>query len=155
MRRVLASLKYVPAVLCGMLVVAWVASIWGHARIIWPYSSSQAIDAGVLRIHASVIEFRYDPQGFHELVPAERRPITHSGWSMSQPSIVEILGSAGYEKQTVWEDEYSIHLRIPLPALLSCVLPLACGCLTRFRFPLWSYFAWTALLAAELAYYLR
>jgi hypothetical protein len=31
----------------------------------------------------------------------------------------------------------------------------AIGPFTRFRFPLWSYFVWTALVAAELAYYLR
>lgn len=43
----------------------------------------------------------------------------------------------------------------PIPVLLTLVSPIAVGCLTRFRFPLWSYFAWTALVAAELAYYLR
>jgi hypothetical protein len=44
---------------------------------------------------------------------------------------------------------------VPIPFLLAVVLPFAAASCTRFRFPLWSYFAWTALLAAELAYYLR
>jgi hypothetical protein len=37
--------------------------------------------------------------------------------------------------------------------LITAIFPVALG--FRFRFPLWSYFAWTALIAAELAYYLR
>ena len=44
---------------------------------------------------------------------------------------------------------------IPIAWLITFMLPFALGCLTRFRFPLWSYFVWTALIAAELAYYLR
>jgi hypothetical protein len=45
--------------------------------------------------------------------------------------------------------------RLPIPMLISLFLPAGAGPLVNFRFPLWSYFAWTALLAAELAYYLR
>jgi hypothetical protein len=42
---------------------------------------------------------------------------------------------------------------IPIVTLLTVLVPLS---VTPFkRFPLWSYFAWTALVAAELAYYLR
>jgi hypothetical protein len=44
---------------------------------------------------------------------------------------------------------------LPIPVMLTLVIPLSVAPFTRFRFPLWSYFAWTALLAAELAYYLR
>jgi hypothetical protein len=44
---------------------------------------------------------------------------------------------------------------LPFLLLLTLLLPPAVGPFTRFRFPLWSYFAYTALLAAELAYYLR
>jgi hypothetical protein len=43
----------------------------------------------------------------------------------------------------------------PIPLVLTALLPLGIGLLTRFRFPLWSYFVWTALVAAELGYYLR
>jgi hypothetical protein len=38
--------------------------------------------------------------------------------------------------------------------LLTVLATLAIGPFVRFRFPLWSYFAWTALIAIELAYYL-
>jgi hypothetical protein len=44
---------------------------------------------------------------------------------------------------------------LPFLLLLTLLLPPAVGPFTHFRFPLWSYFAYTALLAAELAYYLR
>jgi hypothetical protein len=43
----------------------------------------------------------------------------------------------------------------PIPLVLTTLLPLGIGLLIRFRFPLCSYFVWTALVAAELAYYLR
>jgi hypothetical protein len=43
----------------------------------------------------------------------------------------------------------------PTSLLLTLSLPLGMSHFTHFRFPLWSYFAWTALVAAELAYYLR
>jgi hypothetical protein len=43
----------------------------------------------------------------------------------------------------------------PIVFAITLLLPFAVAPFTRFRFPLWSYFAWTALVAAELAYYLR
>jgi hypothetical protein len=42
-----------------------------------------------------------------------------------------------------------------LPFLVTLTGPLAIGPFNRFRFPLWSWFAFTALVAVELAYYLR
>ena len=50
---------------------------------------------------------------------------------------------------------YVILFACPISCLLTWLLPFAVSPFTRFRFPLWSYFAWTALIAAELAYYLR
>jgi hypothetical protein len=47
------------------------------------------------------------------------------------------------------------YLHVPLVVLLTLVATTAAAQHWRFRFPLWSCFAYTALIAAELAYYLR
>jgi hypothetical protein len=54
-----------------------------------------------------------------------------------------------------WLNEYEFEIYIPIPMVLAVLTPLAVGPFTQFRFPLCSYFAWTALVAVELAYYLR
>jgi hypothetical protein len=49
----------------------------------------------------------------------------------------------------------SVTLMIPVPLMLTGILPLLEGASTGFRFRLWHYLAYTALVAVELAYYLR
>jgi hypothetical protein len=61
-----------------------------------------------------------------------------------------LFGALGY-----WPDEMFDEASIPIPMAVSFVFPFIVAPFTRFRFPLWSYFAWTALVAVELAYYLR
>jgi hypothetical protein len=39
--------------------------------------------------------------------------------------------------------------------LLTAIVPLLVGHLTRFRFALWQFFAFTTLMALEVAYFLR
>lgn len=38
--------------------------------------------------------------------------------------------------------------------ILTAILPIALGSFHSFRFRLWHYFAYTTLVAAELAYYI-
>ena len=44
---------------------------------------------------------------------------------------------------------------VPIVLLITLVAPLAVGPFLSFRFRLWHYLAYTALVALELAYYLR
>jgi hypothetical protein len=44
---------------------------------------------------------------------------------------------------------------VPIPWLITAVLPFAVGPFISFRFRLWHYLAYTTLVAVELAYYLR
>ena len=44
---------------------------------------------------------------------------------------------------------------IPLPWLMTPVLPLAIGPFLSFLFRVWHYLAYRSLVAVELAYYLR
>lgn len=141
MSRPLPILKYVPGVLCGLLVAGWVLSCF--------HSAGVEIVFGEHRTHFSflrgslVIWKGYDLESGNPFeFFAEPLPRPASGFSF--------LGKAAYRSGV------TLHIvRLPIPFLLTLLLPVAAGCLIRFRFPLWSYFAWTALIAAELAYYLR
>jgi hypothetical protein len=52
-------------------------------------------------------------------------------------------------------DPVAFAIAVPLISLMTAILPLALGNFTGFRFRLWHYLAYTALVAVELAYYLR
>jgi hypothetical protein len=47
------------------------------------------------------------------------------------------------------------HVGLPFSAPITALAPLAIGPFLAFRFRLWHYLAYTALVAVELAYYLR
>ena len=47
------------------------------------------------------------------------------------------------------------HLQVPIILLITAIIPLLVGSLSRFRFRLWQLFAFTAVVAVELAYFLR
>ena len=46
-------------------------------------------------------------------------------------------------------------LEMPIILLITAMIPVVVGSLFRFRFQLWQYFAFTALIALELAHFLR
>jgi hypothetical protein len=48
-----------------------------------------------------------------------------------------------------------LHVMLPQLCLITAVTPLAVGPFLSYRFRLWHYLAYTALVALELAYYLR
>jgi hypothetical protein len=151
MRRAFAILKYVRAVLCGLLVVAWVGSCWCRfgIEVTLPLGNRRANAFLICHCGAVFHSFNAACQGdcgnkfFVNASPPEFAPY--------------YLGEFSYD--LLWEDDEYLRdlalLYIPIAWYLSALMPIAVGCLTHFRFPLWSYFVWTALVAAELAYYLR
>jgi hypothetical protein len=48
-----------------------------------------------------------------------------------------------------------VEVAIPLLLCMTGLFPLAVGPFISFRFQIWHYLAYTALVAVELAYYLR
>jgi hypothetical protein len=135
MRRALAILKYVPAVLCGLLVVAWVVSIVGSLNYV-------VNERGLSAVRGS-LAFR----GF-------KQKQAGLGFQLGEGSRESSIGALrwGY---TEFNDRRNFRVFFfPIPLILTCIAPPAAACL-GYRFPLWSYFAWTALVAAELAFYLR
>jgi hypothetical protein len=132
-------LKYTPAVVLGLLVVAWVASwflFWGVGILAGRFSVS-AVNSTVQIICS----------GAHETeltgVIVQRKPIR---WTARV-----ILGHIDYVHR--WPGFVSLYL--PSPLLIMVFLPFAAGPFVSFRFRLWHYLVYTALVAVELAYYLR
>jgi hypothetical protein len=144
MRRALAILKYVPAVLCGLLVVAWVISLFVMIDVTFPLSVvGRNINGGMLMQDASA-----------QVWYGERRIGENSA------NITLNKGQASFHnwfgRELIYDPrlhDLFTQLSIPFIPFLAILLPLAIGPFTRFRFPLWSYFAYTALMAALLAYY--
>jgi hypothetical protein len=151
MRRALAILKWVPAVVCGLLVVAWVGSLFIYFRVSTPRH--------MLICDFSTLNYGTFPANGNFL-DAELRPHEASDYD-------SYFYFAGRERRryyltghmsfnvTYYNDLPARYYHCPIPFALSLLIPFAIAPFTRFRFPLWSYFAWTALIALELAYYLR
>jgi hypothetical protein len=144
MHRTLAILKWFPAAICGLLVVAWVVSLAIHCSAQFPLYPGE---------HGVAIQFVY---GTAKLTYQKSQLDTDVwfGW-VEQPfhspsPLGELNYGLAYDGST--HAFYTGTLCVPLLLAISCFLPLAA--VLSFRFPLWSYFAWTALIALELAYYL-
>lgn len=145
MRRALAILKYLPAVLCGLVVATWMVSAYAYVWASIPYSQGKVLVVGTLPgILAIQVERADDTM---PLVGAQL--LDKSEFVERRKAVVRWFGYLRFIRGN------RVGIYLPIPLILSLLMPAAYGGLTRFRFPLWSYFAWTALVAAELAYYLR
>jgi hypothetical protein len=150
MRRAFYFLKYVPAVLCGLLLAAQVVSPFyavGYAFQMKSMAAGVSIWSGLLDITCLDPGMAEGPN-LHFIEARSDRP----RWYLGK------LAFASTTPPTKWyQSHLSGRLRIvifvPILLLLTLFLPLALAPFTRL--PLWSYFAYTALIAAELAYYLR
>jgi hypothetical protein len=126
-------LKYTPAVVMGLLVVAWVVS---------PFVGFALGRNGANRF---VLEVSGGDVWFYP-------------WSTNH-----VIGGTNYMWFTPPHPTYSARFQsptwfiigFPLPFLLTLMVPISIGSFTCFRFRLWHYLAYTALVAVELAFYLR
>jgi hypothetical protein len=138
----LKAAKWIPAVVCGLLVVAWVVSVFVPIGVAWKDGTTENF-AGV---RLSNIEFSRTIPITSYLGP---RPL-------SEPTILErVIRRTLGNWVWFWTDYDLFGHCVPVLIPISALLPAAVAPFTRFRFRLWSYFAWMALIAAELAYYLR
>jgi hypothetical protein len=111
-------LKYTPAVVMGLLVVAWVVSL---------------SDSLIAQIHGCRVGFVSGSFVF--------------SWHGGPVAWHDGSGSVGIL-------DYKC-LFIPVPILLTSLLPLAIGPFLSFRFRLWHYFAYVVLVAVVIAYPVR
>src|SRR5262245_17248052 len=132
MRRALTILKYLPAVLCGLLVVAWIAGFFWVFALQSPLMGGGTIKAGLYGGHIL---------GWHQSDFTVPRSFAIQYWQ-GPKRLSHWLGVFRFQ----W-DSTTQMIYCPIPFLLTLLLPLAIGPFNRFRFPLWSYFAFTALIA--------
>ena len=134
-------LKYTPVVVLGLLVVAWVVSGFGGFGYL---SQSRKLEFGS---SYSVIGFT---NADAPAIAGQAGWRFHYGW-------VGLQGFVGDLEATTFEryGARMVHFHVPIAALVTVVLPWALGPFLTFRFRLWHYLAYTALVAVELAYYLR
>jgi hypothetical protein len=133
-------LKCMPAAVMVCLVSVWIASLFGSLRLWLPWLT------GDWRLLVWVIGgdvvFGYGESS----VSGPRFEWQDRTWDLTARMIV---GTQPY-----WDHASGI-LRLPIAFILAALLPLATGLAIQFRFRLWHYLAYTALVAVELAYYLR
>jgi hypothetical protein len=126
-------LKYTPAVVIGLLLATWMASCVAFIGV--DLSDGWTIDIA----EGALACFHY---------PGHSVPDIHGGMGVD-PSIH--FGSVRHSSYT----NGVFVLKLPIAWAVTTILPLAIGPFISFRFRLWHYLAYTALVALELAYYLR
>jgi hypothetical protein len=138
-------LIYAPAVAVVLFVVAWVVSLAG--TYIVSFAAPQS------RWHYQAGGFRGSLFLNYQFLPPQQRPVqffwfndrvSHSPWGEFASNRSSRPGPSRY-----WQ----IH--VPFLVLITAVGPLAFGAFHHFRFRLWHYLAYTAVVALQLAYYLR
>lgn len=142
MSRLLIIVRYAPAVLSGLLVVAWVTSeyVAFGVTIRWPLWADGRGSFDIGCQWGSVFLIQHMQGEAEGPVITFCRATTCSYWQGFADYSIEPLDSYVY---------------IPAIYLVVSMLPGLLALFTRLRFPLWSYFAWTALIAVEMAFYLR
>jgi len=135
-------MKYTPTVVLGLLVVAWVISI----PRVTGYSYTRAADVVHPRLSPGTVSLAWiSLQGKTQPSFGYHR---YHGWG-------RVKNSAGRFEVKFAQERGYFHIYLPIPLLVTLGLPLAIGPFISFRFRLWHYLAYTAIVAVELAYYLR
>jgi hypothetical protein len=130
-------LKFTPAVMLGLMVVAWVAS---HFRRIWLNVDCDQRGVALDFAQGGLDVIVHPSAGFE--MEVQHYPLA--------PQHGNVLGTLGYSRL-----EFLTITSVPVLLIVTILFPLAIGPFISFRFRLWHYLAYTALVAVELAYYLR
>lgn len=139
-------LKYTPAVVLGLLLVAW--SITLGWNLTWITRSGGSDTACTLRnhsIHIYQVEANiFKPGWYWDPKPSMKVPLNAYAYRPPRFAFQRPEG-----RIPSWK------LEVPIPILLAVCLPLTIGPFISFRFRLWHYLAYMALVAFELAYFLH
>jgi hypothetical protein len=138
-----ANLRYLPVALCGLLTAAWTLSLFASLSFSF-HPPGQDHQAAIVNGSMLYIVIAMD-DGVRDVNPQFR-----FRWRKED---LELFGDFEFVVGT--ENHLGVgswYLVFPIPFLLTILAILALAPLVRL--PLWSCFAWTALIALELAYYL-
>ena len=146
-------LKYTPAAVLGLLVVAWLAGLLGRLSVTYSrpsgsYVTLESASATLELVHrrsaSGLSGLSLEPSSGVRWKRFERSSGTRPwGGTFHANRLADCFGGV------------STLVHVPAPVVATALLPLAFGALSSFRFRLWHYLAFTALVAVELAYYLR
>jgi hypothetical protein len=144
MRCLLTIAKWTPAALCGLLVVAWVVSVPCSLSATAPWGQNESV---TVCFYSGCVSIWRDGINIGR---GEKLSI-HTQWKGHHLSPAAWLG-----RPDLGPSYFPFRpIQCPIAPSITLLLPLSIGPFIRFRFPLWSWFAFTTLIAVELAYYLR
>jgi hypothetical protein len=130
-------LKYLPAILFGLLIVTWMWEVFysfaGYFRV--PFGVGMVVVAG-------------DNGTFVLSSSAKTGPPTLR-LSRNEQEGLQFPGRLRVRFTSI--NKFAVYM--PILVLLTLLFPLAVGPVVRFQFPLWSWFVLVAALAGELAIY--
>jgi hypothetical protein len=130
-------LKYTPALVLGLLVAAWLATLSGNGMLKILYPGGRAsVDVLLEDAHLAVF-WSQPPEGDAISWNSSGRPLTVRR-VLGPPFMLNPNGVISF----------------PLALLCIALLPVAIGSFTGFRFHTWQGFAYAALVALATMYYL-
>ena len=137
--------KYTPVVVMALLVVAWSATSLAMYAVSFGLPLSKRQYAIIGNRGSLAVNFQYGGRKLRLWWYARDRPLTfrHMAGEFHSDGFLDD-GAKAY-----WQIE------LPFIFFVTAALPLAIGPFRSFRFRLWHYLAYTALVAVEFAYYLR
>lgn len=146
-------LKYSPAVVLGLLVVAWIAGLLGQLTVTYsrPGGANLTIESASATLGLTHVTSQPSLGG----LPVENDSGARWQTSATWPGTRDLFGAFKTRRYQTCFGGVVRGVQVPLPVVAAALLPLAFGSLRSFRFRLWHYLAFTAIVAVELAYYLR
>jgi hypothetical protein len=145
MRSLISAAKFLPCALLVVVSAALIFSTFGSCSIQTHYNEGWGYDFELYDGCAVISIPKY-------VEPIQIPPYFFLG--LERCSLVELLGK--FEVQTSNSAGWvGLQCAIPLLAIMTILLPPAIGPFLKYRFPLWSWFAYLAVLAGEMAIYLR
>lgn len=143
MKRFLLLLKYFLAALSLALIVCWAYSVKYEFGYVHRTLHPNPMVRGYFGFANGTVGYSLYP--ILKIFPEDFGFQSKRIWRPLD--VGQVLGGFAYQRQP-W-----FVASVPICCVLTVLLPLTIGAWCRFRFQLWMYFAWTALIAAQAAYF--
>jgi hypothetical protein len=139
--------KYFPTFLAGLLVAGWLVSQFvrvGAAHALAQGDALYVLTDGMLTYTYCRPKVGWDSFLVYSHDPTYRRRYIGQ-WRFLH---------SGPPDHWLNSPRFRLAIHLPIPMLLTVLLPLAIGPFVRYRFPLWSWLAFITLICCEFAFYL-
>jgi len=148
----LFSLRHTPLALSVILIALWIGSLFWIVGWTWVGPRRFFCVVGVsgnLRLvtcdnagnYGQRDGFFWEPEQAEHRVYLGRFELELPAWTGRSPTYSQNLDVR--------------VVMIPIPFLLTFLLPLAIGPFIHYRFPLWTWFVWVGVIAGEMTWYGR